>query len=215
MKYVGSKRRIAKYILPIMLKNRKPNQYFVDAMCGGCNLIDKVDGNRIAADSNEYLIAFYKALQSDWQPPKNINVGLYNDVRVNKELYPKELVFYAGVCCSYNGKWFGGYAGTITTKINTIRNYQLEAYNNILKQQPLFKDIKFICCDYQDLIIPDNSIVYYDHLILILQNTKISLTIIDFMIIVELYLKNMKYIFQSIICHRTLKYFGKWKLVQV
>ena len=43
MKYMGSKRRIAKYILPIMLEHRAPNQWWVEPFVGGGNMIDKVD----------------------------------------------------------------------------------------------------------------------------------------------------------------------------
>jgi len=50
MKYMGSKNRITKDILPIILNNRKENQYFVDLFVGGANLIDKVDGLRIGCD---------------------------------------------------------------------------------------------------------------------------------------------------------------------
>ena len=60
MKYMGSKTRIANEILPIILKNRKPYQYYVEPFCGGCNIIDKVDGNRIASDKNHYLIEMWK-----------------------------------------------------------------------------------------------------------------------------------------------------------
>lgn len=35
MKYMGSKSRIAKYILPIILKDRKDGQYYVEPFCGG------------------------------------------------------------------------------------------------------------------------------------------------------------------------------------
>lgn len=38
---MGSKRRIAKDILPIILENRKENQFYVEPFVGGCNLIDK------------------------------------------------------------------------------------------------------------------------------------------------------------------------------
>jgi len=55
MKYMGSKNRIAKYILPLMLKYRKPNQTWVEPFVGGANMIDKVDGKRIGADLNHYL----------------------------------------------------------------------------------------------------------------------------------------------------------------
>ena len=68
MKYMGSKSRIAKYILPIILKDRKDDQYYVEPFCGGCNMIDKVGGNRIANDNNPYLIQMWKALIDGWQP---------------------------------------------------------------------------------------------------------------------------------------------------
>lgn len=45
MKYMGSKRRVAKYILPIMLAERKPDQWWVEPFVGGGNMIDKVEGN--------------------------------------------------------------------------------------------------------------------------------------------------------------------------
>ena len=57
MKYLGSKNRIAKNILPIMIKNRKDGQFWVEPFVGGANMIDKVSGNRIGSDSNEYVIA--------------------------------------------------------------------------------------------------------------------------------------------------------------
>ena len=44
MKYMGSKNRIAKHILPIILKDRIENQYYVEPFVGGANMIDKVDG---------------------------------------------------------------------------------------------------------------------------------------------------------------------------
>ncbi|WP_262499660.1 hypothetical protein [Prevotella amnii] len=40
MKYLGSKRRIAKDILPIILDGMREGDYFIDAFCGGCNLLD-------------------------------------------------------------------------------------------------------------------------------------------------------------------------------
>ena len=39
MKYMGGKRRIASDILPIILLDRKSNQWYVEPFCGGCNII--------------------------------------------------------------------------------------------------------------------------------------------------------------------------------
>lgn len=81
MKYMGSKARIAKDLLPIILKDRLERQYYVEPFCGGCNIMDKVDGNRIANDSNSYLISMWKSLTTGWKPPLIIERDFYNEVR--------------------------------------------------------------------------------------------------------------------------------------
>ena len=55
MKYMGSKHRIAKEIMPIMLKERGQRTW-VEPFVGGGNMIDKVQGKRIGADINHYVI---------------------------------------------------------------------------------------------------------------------------------------------------------------
>ena len=49
MKYLGSKNRIAKEILPIMLKYRG-ERVWVEPFVGGANMIDKVHGHKIGCD---------------------------------------------------------------------------------------------------------------------------------------------------------------------
>ena len=56
MKYMGSKNRIAKDILPIILKDRTPKQWYIEPFCGGLGTLDKVTSNRIASDKNKYII---------------------------------------------------------------------------------------------------------------------------------------------------------------
>ena len=89
MKYMGSKARHAKELLPIILANRKQGQWYVEPFVGGANMIDKVDGNRIGADINEYLIEMWKAVSSGWMPPEHIDEKQYYDIRDNKEKYSK------------------------------------------------------------------------------------------------------------------------------
>ena len=81
MQYLGSKSRIAKEILPLILADRKEGQYFVEPFCGGCNVTALVSGNRIANDSNEYLIAMFVGLLSGEKYPEQIGPELYNDVK--------------------------------------------------------------------------------------------------------------------------------------
>ena len=168
MKYMGSKNRIAKDILPIILKDRKENTYYVEPFVGGVNMIDKVGGLRIGADINKYLIAMFQGLQEDRELIFDIPKTLYDKYRSeynnkttnNFDLFTIAWIGYMG---SANGRFYeGGYSGVSKTKIGTERDYIKESINNILKQKTLLKDIKFIQSSYESLQIPNNSIIYCD-----------------------------------------------------
>lgn len=161
MKYMGSKNRIAKYILPIILKDRKPDQWYVEPFAGGMNSMDKVTGKRLAGDSNEYLIAMWKELLAGWTPPK-ITREEYYRVKESKDSYPAFLVGWVGFCCSYCGKWFDGFAGNGKTAIGTVRDYQEEAIRNIRAQMRGLDGVVMEAAGYQELRIPPESIIYCD-----------------------------------------------------
>jgi len=168
MKYMGSKARIAKHILPIMLKDRKEGQFWVEPFVGGANIIDKVDGNRIGSDNNAYLIRMWQELQKGWKPPEFIPRETYSKFRDMYNSKNADECFwgeigYVGFNGSYGGRFYdGGYAGKTTTKHGKERNYPLEAYNNVISQIPKILDIEFNSHCYKDLPIPPNSIIYCD-----------------------------------------------------
>ena len=166
MKYMGSKNRIAKYLLPIILKDRKKGQWYVEPFVGGANMIDKVDGNRIGADSNEYLIAMWQGLQENKSRPYLIEKELYNKARdfFNKSEYStfdKFMIGWIAWMGSYNGRFFdGGYSGHSVGK----RDYITEQIRNTEAQISKIKDVHFIHSSYDKLEIPNNnsSIIYCD-----------------------------------------------------
>jgi DNA adenine methylase len=158
MKYMGSKNRFAKELLPIILKDRTKGQYYVEPFAGGMNLIDKVTGNRIANDIQTDLIEMWKALVYDlWKPPFNVSENRYNKVKNEKQNYPKKEVAYIGFN-SYGGKYFRGFRRDNTGK----RDYWKEHYNNIMKQVPKLNGVEFKNCSFPDLDIPKDSIIYCD-----------------------------------------------------
>lgn len=162
MKYQGSKWLIAKYILPIILKERGENQTYVEPFVGGANMIDKVKtGHRMGFDSNHYVIEVFKALQRGWSPPTNISESIWRDIKGNKSKYPPELVGFVGICCSFGGKWFNGYAHPDK---RDGKNRALVGTNNLLKQTPNIQDVEFDSCRYEivDFFIPNNSLIYCD-----------------------------------------------------
>lgn len=143
MKYMGSKARHAKELLPIILKDHKPDMWYVEPFVGGANMIDKVNHNiapkRLGCDVHEYLIALWQAVSQGWQPPSNFTEEQYNDVRKNKQNYPPAMVGYVGFALSYSGKWFGGWCRDGAGK----RDYVTESYKNALKQFPSLKGVHF------------------------------------------------------------------------
>ena len=156
MKYMGSKNRIAKEILPIILKDRKPNQCYVETMVGGGNLIDKVEGFRIGADLNPYVIEALKLIRDNPESlPDFVSEEYYRELEIKKQL--NGLTGVVGFTCSFGSKWFGGYA-----RNSDGRNYIKVAKNNALAQSPNLKDCLFINISYQLLDIPKNSIIYCD-----------------------------------------------------
>ena len=161
MKYMGSKNRYAKELLPIILKNRKLGQYYVEPFVGGCNMIDKVNGNRIGNDVNYYLVEMWRALVAGWVPVK-FSKDEHRHIRLNKGDYAPHIVGWVGFNCSYSGVFFEGYAGETKTKIGTIRDYQSEAINNVLKQLPSLENVVFENRQYWSMVIPTSSIIYCD-----------------------------------------------------
>ena len=155
MKYMGSKARHAKEILPIILANRKQDQWYVEPFVGGANVIDKICGNRMGSDANSDLIILLKAMALDdyWIPPYNVSEEEYKSARNFPASVRKS---YIGFGLSYGGKWFGGYRRDSIGK----RNYSFEAYKNHMVQAPMLRGVEFLCSDYKKLIIPKGSIIY-------------------------------------------------------
>ena len=108
MKYMWSKNRIAKYLLPIILKDRKEWQWYVEPFVWGANMIDKVDGNRIGADINEYNIILFQWLLNWLIPPDSCSEEKYKEIKDKKEkTFETSFIWY---WCSYWWKFFDTYA---------------------------------------------------------------------------------------------------------
>lgn len=155
---MGSKNRLAKHLLPIILKNRKPEQFYVEPFVGGANMIDKVKGLRMGGELNKYVYALLTKMQEGWEPPTDVSEETWKDCKDNKNKYPDHFVAYCGICLSFGSVWFCAYARD--AKGN--RNYAQESYRNLKKQAPKLEGIQFMNCSYLDLKIPPNSIIYCD-----------------------------------------------------
>jgi DNA adenine methylase len=157
MVYVGGKSRIAKHIMPIILEGRKKGQTYVEPFCGGCNSLEHATGKRKAYDVNKYLIAMWKELQQGWVPPTYVSKQDYITVRNNKENFPEYFVGYLGFNCAFRSKFFSGYSNIGKCKLT----HQQQKHNNIMKQIPKLKGVKFECKSFLELDFND-CVIYCD-----------------------------------------------------
>ena len=136
MKYMWSKNRIAKYLLPIILKDRKPNQWYVEPFVWGANMIDKVDGNRIWSDVNEYLIKALKLIQeTPYKIPDIITEDYYKELQDKKEV--DWITWFVWFAMSFGWKFFWWYRRDVAwTKwcIENMKTQTRRSKENAIKQ---------------------------------------------------------------------------------
>ena len=163
MQYFGGKAKIAKELSSVLnsylIGNDKP---FIDAFCGSCNVISKIDSNRIriANDKHKELIAMWQWVQEKGvdRLPTEVSKELYYYIKTSTTS-PDWLKGFVGFGCSFAGKWWGGYA----TSDNKERNCATNAINTIAKKLKGLSGVSFTCGDYFDIIIPERpSVIYCD-----------------------------------------------------
>ena len=156
---MGSKTRISKHILPIMLAERKSGQWWVEPFVGGANMIDKVTGNRIGNDISQYTIDALVAIRDHvLDLPKSNKEFTEEDYKQLRKSNDYKYKGYAGFAFSYGGKWLGGWCRDKLGK----RDYVNESYRNAINQSPLLQGVQFVNGSYLDLRIPKNSLIYCD-----------------------------------------------------
>lgn len=177
MKYMGSKSRIAKDIVPIIQSYIDDNncRLYIEPFVGGGNVIDKIRcEKKIGSDLNKYLIALLNRVKNDEQLYDKIDKDLYDKARncfnTNGDQFEDWELGNIGFLASYNGRWFdGGYAKPGYEKTKTgqrYRDYYNESKNNLLIQakQELFKQTTFVTrnyIDYEDMYLKE-CVIYLD-----------------------------------------------------
>jgi len=167
---MGSKSRISKSIIPILLEYLEDGMIFIDTCVGGANIIDKIPKNIkcYGNDNNKYLIALYNGIKTRKDYPLEIPKDLYSRARdeynngTNIE-FDDFLIGWIGYMASANGRFFeGGYSGISNTKVGTSRNYVDESIRGFLKQVPDLNEITFTNKNILDIKPKIKSLLYCD-----------------------------------------------------
>lgn len=160
MRYQGGKSRISKEIATTITKfsGGGTNACLVSLFCGSCSVESKLTSfhNKILNDNHKYLIALLNGVKNGYELPEKITEEEYKYIKNHKDEDPI-LTGFVGFGCSFGGKWFGGYA-----RNKTGTNYALQSKKSLLKDMSNLMNAEFVCYDYRDVILPDNSVIYAD-----------------------------------------------------
>jgi DNA adenine methylase len=163
MKYLGSKARIAKFILPIMLEEARVNNIttWVEPFCGGLNSLDKVPNTfkRIGIDCNPHTIAALIGIRDRLEElPDNVSEEYYKSI---KKTPPDPITSWVRFECSFGAKFENGYARH-GNKEKYRKTPAEEGKRNAIKQSPLIQGVELICDSYENYSHLENCLIYCD-----------------------------------------------------
>lgn len=162
MRYVGGKTRLIKNYRHLIEENLESSSAYLEPFLGGGNSFSEIrHHNKQGSDLDKYSVSLLKAVSSGWDIPEKVTQKEYESVKKNYNLYPDYYVGFVGYCCSFGGKFFGGYAAGLNSK-GENRNYALESKNRLLKQKPGLLNSKLRVMDYTSCDYTKDSVVYMD-----------------------------------------------------
>lgn len=171
MHYMGSKRRIAPFIVSIIAERVGMSGVLHEPFCGGANFTSAWPGPVFATDARCEMIAFWKAIQQGWEPPLMTRED-YDFAKANPRHDPK-MTAWAAVN-GFRSKWFGGFDGKSCAGVIKRGPRAGEYCNrspslvmrrtNVLRQAPSLPAdrVLFAAGDYSDFDSVSVSCVYCD-----------------------------------------------------
>ena len=160
---MGSKARHAKEIIPFLMDGHNKNKPYVEPFVGGGNLFSLVPNEiKWGNDINEYAVALLDAIgNASYIPPSQVSELDYQICKAYPGKFPKCYVGFLAFCCSYAGKFWGGYARG-EDSYGLPRNFAAEQVRSLEKQRFGLSGAVFSSVNYLDLEIPEGSTIYCD-----------------------------------------------------
>lgn len=162
MQYFGGKVRIAKPLAQYLNSQLKEGQPFVDLFCGSCNVISKINPNRIriANDLHYELIEMWKHVSQVGSVVLD-RVGEDTYKRMRKDIRNKEFPAwvrgFVGFGCAFAGDWFKGFA-----KSKRGQDYFTSAVSSTNKKITGLTCVEFHNKNYSEVELPKGALVYCD-----------------------------------------------------
>ena len=159
---MGSKRRIAKHLLPIMLAECEKNSItkWVEPFVGGANMIDKVPDTfeRVGYDLNDHVITALIDIRDNAEGlPSVVSREYFESI---KGMPAQTITSWIRIACAYGGRFGNGYASN-GSNLRYKKTIAQEGALNALKQTPKIQNVQFICDSYENLSF-ENCLIYCD-----------------------------------------------------
>lgn len=158
MKYTGGKGRVARELSLVILGQRNRHALYVEPFLGSAAIAEYVVPQferAVLGDVMPDLVLMWQALQDGWVPPETVSEEMYQFLRKSKSTPRRGFV---GFCCSYSGKWFGGYA----RDPQGGRNYAAEGARSVCRRGAAIKSVAVRCADYTKLRPHTPALIYCD-----------------------------------------------------
>ena len=153
MRYLGGKHwisgQLSEVILPLAAGRR-----ILEPFCGGLSMTVALQP-AVASDASEPLINLIQSVRDGWEPPDEVSEEMYREVKAG----PHDVMWcYVGLCCTWGGKWWGGYPRPHERQ----RSPTGAAKRRLLEQIRLTQEVQFKQQSYEQLDVQYGDVVYCD-----------------------------------------------------
>lgn len=153
MRYIGGKHWIKDQLAAAILPHAHGRR-LIEPFCGGLSATVALKP-QIAADASEPLIRLIQAIRSGWLPPEEVTEQMYNEVKVG----PHDIMWcYVGLCCTWGGKWWGGYVRPHERQ----RQPTKAAAKRLVEQVRFTQSTQFFHRSYEQTPVEYGDVVYCD-----------------------------------------------------
>lgn len=155
MRYIGGKHRIAKWLAQQILPLRQDRR-LIEPFCGGLSATVALQPD-LACDASVPLMSLIQACRNGWDPPSDLSEADYHYARTLPAENP--LHGFAAFCCSFGGKYWGGYARDAR---EAGRNYAKQGRNALLRKIEATRNVEFQLLSFEQLRPGPGDLVYCD-----------------------------------------------------
>lgn len=161
MNYLGGKFRQGKKIAEVIRRTLRSDQWYVEPFCGALGVASRVAHSKmLLSDISQPLITMWKHFQNPKVVlPDVVTNAEYDHIKRIRDPHDWRTAYY-GFGMSFGGKYFGGYARESSGKTNYSAN--LKRSTDLKRSTIIGGDVRFECCSYDQLDIPNGSVIYCD-----------------------------------------------------